>query len=236
MQALAPSFDKVCGLVVTSGCLFTLWDAYTEGRAPLVGQIAASTVVPKSRNALLSAQHRHDLSKNGYVVIDGFLKPHEVLDARRSIEHNSHRFKPSPNQKVGDSVRSDCVYWEKESNEDVSITAIRHKLHDLARELDKDMYIPESMQVSKYEDSSYYESHLDTCTDSMMELGLLGYLRSAYLRCRYRTCIVYLNDFYETSHGGCLRISSGNHEEIEPIGGRLVIFDSAIIWHAVLAS
>jgi 2OG-Fe(II) oxygenase superfamily len=40
----------------------------------------------------------------------------------------------------------------------------------------------------------YYLPHRDGCHDSWTELGLLGYLRSKYLRTRYLTCIVYLND------------------------------------------
>jgi SM-20-related protein len=73
-------------------------------------------------------------------------------------------------------------------------------------------------------------------------LGLVGYLRSKYLRQRYLTCIVYLNPHWEPSDGGCLRIFLlGDDDDrgesvvdIEPKAGRLVIFSSVNMMHAVL--
>ena len=66
---------------------------------------------------------------------------------------------------------------------------------------------------------------------------------------RVFTCILYLNDEWEAPHEGCLRIftaavdeaaarsgeglDEGSFVDVEPKGGRLVIFDS-FLWHEVL--
>ena len=129
--------------------------------------------------------------------------------------------------------------------------------------------VPSMMQVALYEPrqqqikeggeeqiiSGFYRAHTDTCSQSFSELGLLGFLRSKYLRRRYLTCILYLNEDWNPSNGGCLRIfggisvEDGNHYknegdddgsrqnpniiDVEPLAGRLVIFSSRLT-HAVL--
>ena len=114
------------------------------------------------------------------------------------------------------------------------------------RFLSKDsLCVPDMMQVSIYDGirkddmvvGAYYRSHMDACSDTIQSLGLLGYLKSYYLRKRYLTCIVYLNENWDDSHGGCLRVFPGNGEppvDIEPMAGRLVIFSSVNTLHAVL--
>jgi hypothetical protein len=133
--------------------------------------------------------------------------------------------------------------------------------------------VPDGMQLSLYEESTnvdgtksgkgaYYLAHLDGCSDSFLDLGLLGYLRSSYLRKRYITAIVYINDDDEQQQrhdsstaalgkwdtdrdGGCLRLyPDGNDQgvgeseidwvDVAPTGGRLVLFSSQRMLHAVL--
>ena len=69
---------------------------------------------------------------------------------------------------------------------------------------------------------------------------------------RVFTCILYLNDAWEPPHEGCLRIftaavdeaaarsgeglDEGSFVDVEPKGGRLVIFDSRRMLHAVRPS
>uniref|UniRef100_A0A7S1UVY2 Fe2OG dioxygenase domain-containing protein n=1 Tax=Grammatophora oceanica TaxID=210454 RepID=A0A7S1UVY2_9STRA len=138
--------------------------------------------------------------------------------------------------------------------------------------------VPDGMQISLYDGSheekgtesatgqgddddrgggDYYLAHVDGCSDSVAELGLLGWLRSIYLRRRYITCILYLNatsdeeqeDGWDTDRdGGCLRVfhhhrrpdddeNDNDHSEfddIAPMGGRLVLFSAQHMVHAVL--
>jgi hypothetical protein len=112
------------------------------------------------------------------------------------------------------------------------------------------LFVPTQMQVSLYQPGgNFYRAHTDACTDTILDLGLMGYLRSWYLQKRYVTCIVYLNDTHrawEESDGGCLRIFHGDSEgtnahrhcphytDIKPASGRMVLFSSEAIQHAVL--
>jgi 2OG-Fe(II) oxygenase superfamily len=102
--------------------------------------------------------------------------------------------------------------------------------------------VPKKMQVSRYgpcpdQGGSYYRAHYDACLDGWVSMGVLGYLRSLYLRKRYLTVIVYLNDYtWRPEHGGCLRVThrDGTYQDVEPLAGRLVVFSSVHREHAVL--
>jgi Rps23 Pro-64 3,4-dihydroxylase Tpa1-like proline 4-hydroxylase len=101
--------------------------------------------------------------------------------------------------------------------------------------------VPTTMMTSLYQPNEetggdYYRAHTDACSDGLVEMGLVGFLRSKYLRKRYLTCILYLNPHWEPAHRGCLRLFPENQDEIDiaPLGGRLVIFSSVHMTHAVL--
>jgi 2OG-Fe(II) oxygenase superfamily len=284
------TFDSVCVLLVSVGCLAIVWDADREGRAPLHNQFRAdqwtgtgsgssgsSTSAPPV--LVLTPDRCRTLQQDGVLVIDGFLSRQLVSEASESIARRDRkgRFAASQNERdaaapssvVTDPtrsesmVRTDRIRHLTASDDDAAMTAVRNRLHDFAKEVttaanfqgfavDEPNHgqsygqswlgIPAKMQVSIYDyDSnkdvgSYYRDHLDCCSDQFWDLGVLGYLRSAYLRRRYMTCIVYLNNDWQGSHEGCLRMTQrdGSRIDIAPVGGRLVVFSSAHRWHAVL--
>ena len=103
-----------------------------------------------------------------------------------------------------------------------------------------------------------YVRHLDRCTLSISEMGLLGWLRASDYRHRVITAILYLNSPSWNS-GGELRLfdynnnnnntattssidddasdgSDDNYLDILPTGGKLILFDSSKVEHQVLAS
>ena len=112
--------------------------------------------------------------------------------------------------------------------------------------------IPTQMQVSifdhaehKDEAGDYFTSHLDSAAGETLEsLGILGWIRSRYVRKRYITCIVYLNSEWQEGDGGCIRLhdseatmgtfESDSYKDFAPLAGRLVVFSSHTQWHAVL--
>lgn len=183
-------------------------------------------------------------------------------------------FVPSPNQRDYDDsneealVRTDRVYMCRDQDTTSGLYKIRQQLASFARTTaDSDflgfeseqydsnsLQVPQQMQVSIYKSSDhttqgtqgdYFTSHLDgSGEDSFLELGLLGYLKSKYIRKRYLTCICYLNENWVEGDGGCLRLHKNGAQEgsfdshdyidIPPIAGRLVVFSSLNQWHAVL--
>jgi hypothetical protein len=100
-----------------------------------------------------------------------------------------------------------------------------------------------------------YVRHLDRCTLSISEMGLLGWLRASDYRHRVITAILYLNSPTWNS-GGELRLfdynnataastsidnvsgsdADFNYSDILPTGGKLILFDSSKVEHQVLAS
>ena len=112
--------------------------------------------------------------------------------------------------------------------------------------------VPAQMQVTIFDKSrnqddpdDYFTSHLDSAAgEGFWSLGVLGWLKSKYVRQRYLTCIVYLNSSWTESDGGCLRLhdseatmgtfDSKSYTDVAPLAGRLVIFSSRTQWHAVL--
>lgn len=106
--------------------------------------------------------------------------------------------------------------------------------------------VPDTLQLSLYRAhhcvANYNAAHRDGSSHSTIwQTGLLGHLRSKYLRHRYLTCILYLNDdipWDVNTDGGQLRIHHDDihHDDIAPRGGRLVLLDSESVLHAVLPS
>jgi 2OG-Fe(II) oxygenase superfamily len=166
-----------------------------------------------------------------------------------------------------EQVRTDKVCFFGGNNSSKALNNVRHLLRSVGLEVTRSdfkgftdddtgesdhfllsshqLFVPDMMQVSVYDAirkndaivGSYYNAHVDACSDTIESLGFLGFLKSRYLRQRYLTCIVYLNEHWEDSHGGCLRVYPGNAVspiDIEPMAGRLVLFSSVSTEHAVL--
>lgn len=103
--------------------------------------------------------------------------------------------------------------------------------------------IPRQLQLARYKpDGSVYIRHLDRCNLSINEMGLVEWLRASDYRHRVVTAILYLNAPYWDG-GGELRVfadnnggGDGEHSDINPSGGKLILFDSSRVEHQVLAS
>jgi SM-20-related protein len=167
------------------------------------------------------------------------------------VESLEAKFDESGNEK---SVRQDRVQWVRSDEGEV---VDEHSLHDaiqllrgVAHVLEKSGYsrasnyqIPQDCQLAVYRgnDSDGYERHLDRCTGTVYDLGLLEFWRLSDFRCRVITAILYLNDKERSvEEGGQLRCwaNADSHEpfNITPVGGTLVIFDSSQIYHRVMPS
>jgi len=194
----------------------------------------------------LSAANAATLGRRGLVVIDGVLSQRQLAAARRDASGlRAGRF-----ALAGDhGERGDAVSWVRGDDADVG-DGLRHAvrmLRGVADELERHGYVastthrvPRQCQLARYGPSGKgYDRHLDRCALGVEDLGLLEWLRLSDYRGRALTAIIYLNEDWSLARdGGALRcwIAGRDVFDVAPTGGRLVIFDSGVVEHAVLAA
>lgn len=265
------SFDVVLAAGSVTGLIVLFADAVHTGRAPLVGaKLVSQYPLPSTKETRLSSSQIEQLQDRGYLVVDDFLTTEQVREACRAIEtlDRNGRFR---NADDNPDVRTDRTFMSKDDpSEEKGLQDVRMKVASFARGLVDSTFsgfvgslhndyhssrlnMPYAMQVSIFErdgkggEAQFFSSHVDSSgSDTFLDLGLLGWLRSYYLRRRCLTCIVYLNEHWKPEDGGCLRLHRNGAEmytfegddylDVEPIAGRLVIFSSLNQWHAVLPS
>jgi Rps23 Pro-64 3,4-dihydroxylase Tpa1-like proline 4-hydroxylase len=153
------------------------------------------------------------------------------------------------------NIRSDTLIWVNENNkidndDDHLLNAIRI-LRSIPYELNMTYGVPMFCQLACFENNAKYVPHRDapqTLSKSLSLSNLLLYLLSL-LNTREYTLVLYLNDkVLDKEFGGKLRLyveadkddvngtSSDNIIDIEPLGGRLVMFNSRHLLHEVQES
>jgi hypothetical protein len=249
------SFDQFMGGTVVLGCTWWMGQAYVDGVAPLDGQARAIDCRENGKQRLqLTPQVCRQLERDGFVVIDDFLSKQEVSNAVTSIQGES--FQASPSEPDDDGVvRKDHHFFfqNKHNVEQEGLRAVQNSLYRLGYDVVKSPFrgfnddysskwlgAPKMMQVSRFEgcnheDAGYFDAHRDAVHDPFLQMGIMGYFKSLYTRRRYLTCIVYLNSNWRDGDGGCLRIiqKDGTPMDVEPRGGRLVVFSSVDMLHGV---
>lgn len=268
------SFDGVMAAGSVTGLAVLFADAVHTGRAPLVGANPASQYpIPSTKETKLSLRQVEQLQDRGYLVVDNFLTKEQVQEACRVIETLDKNKEVQFRNNASDNadIRTDRTFMSKDDRfEKKGLRDVRKTVASFARGISDSKFsgfvgsqkndydstrlnMPFAMQVSVFEsngndnEAQFFTSHLDSSgTDTFFDLGLLGWLRSYYLRRRCLTCIVYLNEHWKPGDGGCLRLhhkgaamytfESEDHFDVEPIAGRLVIFSSLYQWHAVMPS
>ena len=191
--------------------------------------------------SIITTEHVEELIQTGVVVIDNALDESLVLAARDELQrvHVAGELKVDQHQKEN-NVRNDLVGWvdssSVETGENVSpLSPVFSLLRGVPAEIERNstwkLSVPSLVQAALYngseEEPSFYHTHLD-CGDPLSNP-------------RRVTALFYLNPEYNAvQHGGCLRAflpkGRGTEEylDIEPIGGRLLLFNSCEIEHQVL--
>lgn len=214
---------------------------------------------------LLTAAHVRELERGNLVVLRNVL-PASVLAAARAEACSLHHagVMSSENHGNADDVRQDRICWIREDDTEAHCDGMVHCLkllrgipflltrHDYSRS--HSFVVPRQCQLSLYPSSAGagYARHLDRCTLDILHMGLLGWLRARDYRRRTVTAILYLNDADWTS-GGHLRCfekeglkmddtpaapspDDGAYQDVNPVGGTLIIFDSSRVEHQVMPS
>lgn len=185
----------------------------------------------------IDSDHLASLADHSYFVHDHVLSGREVRDLRKALQtleadgtlreaqiHRDHESSAGSKKRV----RGDSMAWlEDVENTNGRFSLLRSRLHELSRQLNRRAFLGLQhfdVQLARYPgDGAGYERHLDSTGGKQR---------------RRLTAILYLNPDWVPSDGGQLQIflEDGSTRTIAPKGGRLVVFLSDVLEHAVLPS
>ena len=192
----------------------------------------------------ISDAHVAALEAEDYVVIDGLFPRIEEL--RAALNEAQYR-----KTMQSEAIRTDLVRWvaEDESVVGDTVRALKGLGDKFAPAVGYEcLDAPSRCMVARY-DRGGYRTHLDHDPPSDDDLYWL-WKSSREQSGRVLTAILYLTDpaFDACLHGGCLRLFLGcetgdasgataiSIKDVEPVPGRLVVFKSRRVPHAVLAT
>ena len=209
---------------------------------------------PVSGDPLVTPEQIGALRDDGLVVVDHFLSAEEVASARAEINGLSPAFEPSANTILG--VRKDLVGWVK-SRSDVgedgssasaslglppgpNLQRILRRLESLIFELNassesglQDLLLPCQAMIGSYQEGGFFSPHKDNelCQDGSKN----------WTNPREVTAVLYFNvgEEWASERGGCLKCYLGADgradrvQNVQPHGGRLVLFKSRELLHEV---
>ena len=186
--------------------------------------------------------HVAALEADDYVVIDGLFP--NVEELRAALEDAPFKKTLQP-----EAIRTDKVRWITEDEGVVgdAVRSLKGLGDRFARAVGYEgLDAPAKCMVARYE-SGGYRTHLDHDPPADDDLYWL-WESSREQSQRVLTCILYLTDpaFDSDIHGGCLRLFLGcepgdasgetalSIKDVAPVPGRLVVFKSRKLPHAVL--
>ena len=173
------------------------------------------------------------LAGPGYFFEDGFLSASEVSSLLKDFNSLRESFTQAKIGRNGESLRAefqteirrDSTLWFDPSGLTSNQRLLWVRLEELRLELNARLMLglwELEGHFASYPPGGFYRKHLD---------------RFQSEDTRTISIVFYLNENWQPSHGGSLRIyADGNSIDIEPRAGRLVCFLSERIEHEVLES
>jgi len=174
------------------------------------------------------------LQVRGWAVCDDFLSPDLVgkladeagrLRARGAFR--AARVGRGPTLRADESVRTDQVSWIDWENASRSLRRYHERMEALRSAINRELQLGLfgfEAHFAIYEPGAFYRTHFD---------------RFRNAEHRIVSAIVYLNREWREADGGALSLyvegtESATSVAVQPVGGRLVIFDSGRFPHEVL--
>lgn len=177
-----------------------------------------------------------DLMTQDYSVVDHFIDPKTVSLLRNSLlaHFEEDRFKKAAigsktNEVIVAAIRGDYILWIDEKIQTQVETLFFKRLNDLAAYLNRTCFLgilQTEFHYALYPTGTGYKRHLDSFqNDNKRKLSIAFYLNS--------------EDWSQTDGGALALYLEGDQSEeqtilVNPIAGRMVIFESQKIPHEVL--
>jgi SM-20-related protein len=167
------------------------------------------------------------LANTGYAVADNFLSPSAIQDVLGLDLFREDQLKRAgigkENKQINEGIRGDFIKWIDKTDTPDAIKKYTNELDALSEFLNQSLYLSlkdYEVHLALYPAGSFYKRHLDQFkSDDHRKLSV----------------ILYLNQDWNESHGGQLRMYLANDTvDLLPLSGRLVCFRSDLIEHEVL--
>lgn len=174
------------------------------------------------------------IASDGYGVVDNFLAPDEVralagqLRQRQAGGQLRAAGIGQGQATVEKQIRGDAICWLNETDQTADEITFMNRIDALRQYVNQTIFLgvrESEFHYALYPPGTFYKRHLDQFrADSRRKLSL----------------VCYLNTDWQPADGGQLAIYLPAVEDteqtitIEPVGGRLVCFESGRLEHAVL--
>lgn len=170
-----------------------------------------------------------DIESNSYAICDGFISVGETevfLSKIKELEQKK-LFKLAAignksEKQTNADIRRDSIFWLE--NKDESVSVFFERINELIKNINQHFYLGINdfeFHLAHYPAGAFYKKHKDAFkSDDARKISV----------------ILYLNKSWKKENGGELKLYLENKTEtIEPIAGRLVVFESHLE-HEVLES
>jgi SM-20-related protein len=184
-----------------------------------------------------------NLAEKGYALVDDFLSSENIakLAIEAKVRDEKGALQPAKTglagQMANTEIRGDSIVWLAENDISLAIQTYFSQMHALKKTFNETLFLNLASfetHFSIYPIGAKYGKHLDQ------------FNAGSGVQARQISSILYLNQQWQAEDGGELRLylsdvnlngenlQTENYLDIQPIGGRLVLFKSSDFWHEVL--
>jgi SM-20-related protein len=194
-------------------------------------QAIIKTMTPPNLQNSISTIIEH-IAQQGYAVIEHFMSPEEthiMAQQAKALQSTGemHRATTGVAKLETPALRGDFIHWIEANEARSTVTAYLSAMAELQQSINQALFLglfELESHFAIYPPGAGYQKHLDR---------LIGKEE------RKVSCILYLNDNWNSSDGGALRMyldkkDDSRYIDISPHGGTLVLFLSSDFLHEVL--
>lgn len=183
------------------------------------------------------------IEQHGIAIVDNFLPAVSIISLADEIQqlYREQQMQAAGTGRgqaiVNQSLRGDHILWLDEAQATPAQQAYFASMETVRQNLNQSLYLglfALESHLALYQAGTRYATHIDRFKDSNNGLPL-----------RQVSCILYLNQDWQDTNGGHLRIYTQKKQQpavgspfvdVLPIAGRLVLFLSDTFYHEVLSA